>query len=354
MTAVRSSKCELLLLVAASVAGLAACSGRALILDGAPPASAVSTVDAGEGVVEKIPLPDDISAFWVDDTRLYWATQLEQIRSCLHEDCERTAITYGHSFGVTALGANDLYWSVAGEITVLACPKSGCKSSPTQVVQDPYGGRGAAADGDYYYWTSAFDIFRCPASGCGEIPELVASGESATNLQLAGSRVYWSTVRVASDDASTLTDIRSAPQDGSEPPTTVATLSNAGIEFAVDTRNLYWIDRSFHVQTCPLESCARQSPTALATSDHEKGPLVVDASGLYWREGSSVSWVVMFCPLAGCGSEPRALSSDHLVGTWTASSAFALDSTYVYWQELESVSGPVDTRSIHRMRKPTP
>jgi len=351
MIAHRSIGRELALLLASSL-GLAACSGRVLTLDDTQSPETPSNVDAGPSV-EKLPLPDESGSFWVDDTRLYWQTESQWLRSCLHEDCDHTTISYGRALGLVGIGENVIFWSTWGGGGVSSCPKTGCENGAlTWVVRDP-NGQASAVSGDYYYWSSAFDIFRCPSAGCGEIPEVVARGESPWDLKLAGSRVYWSNIRAAADGVSELSDIRSAPQDGSEGPTTIATISYSYVDFAVDTRNLYWIDQSFQVVSCPLETCQSQSPTPL-TSNQPKWGLTVDASGLYWLDRSGGTDVVMHCPLGGCSSEPQALTTGHVLGTWSYGYPYALDSTYLYWQERRGKTGDtLDTRSVRRMRKPT-
>jgi hypothetical protein len=352
-------------LLSACLACLSACSGKALILDGGPKDTAVTPPDAG--AAESTPLHDEIVAFWVDDARLYWATQ--KMQSCLHDDCANTTITYGGTSTyaeAAAIGQTAVFWAKPDSPdTVLSCPNAGCTGTPTKVVRDPnlIPTVSFVADGDYFYWPSAFDTYRCPSSGCAEIPEVVVLGEVAAGMQIVGGYGYWSRASSQPADGGTETtlEIRRAPKDGSALPTTVKTISlSLGFGmgwggFAVDATRLYWLDDASHVQSCAIESCEGQPPTPLVTTDDiGKYGLVVDAANLYWQEsatGVAGGEAVKFCPLNGCSESQTLIDSAWLSNT----PSFALDSNYVYWEGVQIVDGTGWTGDniIHRIRKPT-
>jgi hypothetical protein len=356
-------------LLGACLACLSACSGKALILDGGPQNTAVTPPDAG--AAESTPLHDEIEAFWVDDARLYWATggdsvpiESQKMQSCLHDDCANTTITYGGTslYGeAAAIGQTAVFWTKRdSEATVLSCPNAGCTGTPTKVVQDPNLNPTApfVADGDYFYWTSAFDTYRCPSAGCAEIPEVVVQGETASGMQIVGAYAYWAREASPAVDGGTETtwEIRRVPKDGSAVPATIKTITlTLGITmswggFTVDGTRLYWLDDTSHVQSCSLESCEEEAPTALVTTDTVKFGLQVDATNMYWVEHpvSVILDVAMYCPLSGC-SAPQVLISD-----LNFSGTLELDSSYVYWEGTQAVAGGItDDHNIHRIRKPT-
>lgn len=321
-----------------------------------------NTESPDAGAENVVAVPDPIMEFRADDTRVYWSTDSSRVKGCVFTDCEHTTVSYGTTeYGSLALGDHDLFWTPkVSTTTVLSCPKAGCAGAPTKVIQDTnLNPTSLTADGDYFYWPSAFDTYRCPASGCGDIPELVAKGELGISLQFAGRYAYWARVTYQGTDLQSPVVIRRAPKDGSEPPSTVLSLAVAlngsFLDFAADRAKLYWLDESSHVQSCALETCATAPPTTLVSTDTSKYSLQVDESGLYWFErGSSFgSGSVNFCSLGGCPSGPQPLTDDQVID---GNTPFLLSQNYVYWQRIQMLgdNSYTDERAIRRIRKPTP
>jgi hypothetical protein len=249
---------------------------------------------------------------------------------------------------------------------LFTCPKAGCGGSPRLVFSDTTSLFSVTTDADYLYWSSSYDIYRCPLGDCGEIPQFVAAGETAQKtLLVRGDSAFWTTAGEPNADGtlSSLLRIRSAPVDGSRPPETLVTAdilsagwSNQfgmlGHQFDLDDAYIYWLDNSSNVQRCPRAGCQNAQPTTFVagSAPTSKLNLHVDASGLYWLEAAQGNTMFLrYCPLTGCGSSgPTALTAATI-------SNFALDSKYVYWDEVRSTQyGDVAGNRVHRMLKPAP
>ena len=364
------------LLASALACSILACGGHSIDLDRAGHDSSAAGASGGTNLSELRPsLP--ISNFWVDDTRVYWADLPEsQLHSCVYDNCRATEISYrvtAYSPFLTLSEQHIFFTSVfnvnAGATTqesmLSRCSKQGCAAGAELFVKD--GATRAAADANYLYWSSTFDIYRCPLTGCAEVPETVAKGHTSEGtLVVRDSHAYWfASDYPHPDSADPVKYLYRAPVDGSAPPTVLNPRQAAAsrLDFdeptlAVGENRVYWIQNATQIVSCPLAGCGDSSPVTLVSSDTEKEKLWVDSAGIYWLDsafhgisGMSVPGEIRFCPLAGCpaGEEPRALTSKTV-------RRFQLDSRYVYWTVPEDIS--VDDwfgveRAIYRALKPT-
>jgi hypothetical protein len=342
----------------------AACGGRSVNLDG--PISTSGTGGAASvDLSPKTILNERIYQFWVDDVRLYWYAYLSSVESCLLSDCDDTKISYGTPWAGIAIGRNDVYWIPQDQQTIVAsCPSAGCAGAPRTFLHDPNSvAVNDGADGDYFYWSSAFDIYRCPSAGCAATPEVVAAGETADGtFQFQGDYAYWtSSAPDTTSDGGTITRVLRAPKDGSTSaeqilPTKTDELSDqlgpqygGGANFALDSQNVYWIDSSVHVLSCPLAGCGDSLPTQWVGSGDQKFSLQVDDAGLYWVEpptGSTDKALLHFCAFAHCSSGDSVVVIDKSVYQ------YQLNGQFIYWTETPADAGY--PQSIQRVAKPTP
>jgi hypothetical protein len=325
-----------------------ACSGHVIDLD--QPSGSVSAGSSGDDtVLLKVtaaaaaliaqgvmgyPFYSDIVA---DDTRLYWMAEDGDVQGCLKDNCAHSVINYANAgvngYGRIAVGGGYVYW-FSSDNTLYACPSTGCARAPTRVIQDSSisAQPPLAADVGDVYWSSALDLYRCAPTGCGSAPAIVAP-EQTYDLGYNGptysrDNAYWveGSITVLSSD--TKVTVRAAPKDGSAPPTTVLTDSIGPFAaIAADETNVYWTNFSNHILRCPISGCT-DAPVVVDASDTPKGYLVLDDSGLYWREDPLDSGPVHFCPLDDCASE--------VTLTPAGVQSFAADSQYLYW-----VEGPI-------------
>jgi hypothetical protein len=306
--------------------------------------------------MQTLAMSEGVRRFWVDDARVYWNGY--KLQSCVYTDCANTQVTYGPSGEVFVQAGKDVFFTCSYAINDLfTCPKAGCSAGPRQFLSDTTTLNSVATDARYLYWSSTFDIYRCALADCGEIPQFVAVGETAQTLLVRGATAFWTTQAEPNADGtdSSALRIRSAPADGSRAAETLVTADIVydGVgrfgahnnQFDVDDAYVYWLDNSANLQRCPLTGCGDAPPTTLVAGGGKKFNLHVDASGLYWQEGTPEnSQLLRFCTSAGCGSPgPATLTSASI-------SNFALDSKYVYWDDLESSDVP--GKSIYRMPKP--
>ena len=372
---------------------LQACAGHSIDLD----QGASSAPDGTDLVgVEVTQVPESVFELAADDARVYWTTGeevpyegggyigFEVAQSCVFDHCKATSVNYGDMEPPLTIGDQDVFFTPIDPAApgrfldpVVGCPKAGCGAAPNEISEDaPLYPESAAADDQYFYWSSAFDIYRCPLTGCGEVPEVVAKNEATSGgLLVDGDTVFW-TFSVDASDPNGETQIHSAPKDGSRPPTLIArgvalsqyvALSTNRVPFTVDATTVYWLDGSAHVQSCPRTGCDVQAPVTLVATDGAKQSLRVDATGLYWLEtadligdwfsnaqGAAVDHVsIRFCPLTGCATDAdvRVLTPDQV-------GQFAMSSKYLYWDEpgmlLENgtYANGDDNKRIYRLAKP--
>ncbi|HWZ90358.1 MAG TPA: hypothetical protein VNW92_15955, partial [Polyangiaceae bacterium] len=209
-------------------------------------------------------------------------------------------------------------------------------------------------------------IYRCPSAGCAATPELVAADETAQgSFAFQGNYVFWQKV-LQGDAGEASTDIRilRAPKNGSALPEQVlppkeGTLSDQpgvgpyGLQFALDSHNVYWIDSSAHILSCPLEGCGDSIPTELVSSDDQKAELQVDDAGLYWTEANGVvppgreSRALRFCAFARCAVGESIVLIDKPIYQ------YELNGQFIYWAEIpaDDIGYP---RTIERLAKPAP
>ncbi len=366
------------LLVVLALALGAACGGRSVNVDRANPSDGTggtTSVDRSPNTI----LTERINQFWVDDTRLYWQTQEGSLQSCLQSDCSHSTISYGTTAGTFAVGRNDVYWVPRGlsQLLIYTCPKAGCSGNPTTVLHDPNGvPQTLSADGDYFYWSSAFDIYRCPVSGCGPTPEVVASGHTiGAPLTFEGDNAYWPIPETlaeaetgaagAAGNSGEPDGVLYAPKNGSAPVKVLrfpadkesATGANGGFSsyhsYAFDSQRVYWFDGSGRILSCPLEGCSETGAVQLGSSStNSRFMLSVDNAGLYWFEMMPFNNVagicgnggsLRFCTLDQCAAGEATVLADAVF-------AYALSDRDVYFtkQADDCNQGP-----IQRMPKPT-
>jgi hypothetical protein len=343
---------------------LAACGGRSVDLD-RPIVPSGTGGTASVDLSPKTVLDERIYEFWVDDVRLYWYAYLSSVESCILSDCDNTKISYGTPWDGITIGRNDVYWIPQDQQTIVAsCPSAGCAGAPRTFLHDPNGvAVDDGADGDYFYWSSAYDIYRCPSTGCAATPEVVAAGETADGtFQFQGDYAYWESSKPdTTSDGGTDIRVLRAPKDGSTSaeqilPTKSSELSGqmgvqsgGSVNFALDPQSIYWIDASAHILSCPLAGCGDSPPTQWVGSGDQKSTLQVDDVGLYWLEpsiGSIGEQVLRFCAFAKCSSGDSVAVIDKSVYQ------YELNGPFIYWGEPSADTGY--PRSIQRIAKPAP
>ncbi len=359
-----------ILICALALGCLQACAGHAIDLDQGASSGPSGTDLVG---VEVTQVPDLIAYLGADDARVYWTTPktppsdapISIARSCVFDQCNATRVSYGDMEPPLTIGEQDVFFFAPMEPVspgqlgrLVGCPKAGCGAAPSEIFEDTARTESDAADDRYFYWSSTFDIYRCLLTGCGEVPEVVAKGETTNSgLIVDGGTVFW-TFSVDASDPSGESEIHSAPKDGSRPPTLIThDVSLSPDAFAVDATKVYWVDGSSHVQSCPRTGCDGQAPVTLVTTDGAKQSLRVDATGLYWLEDLSsdrydeVDRSIRFCPLTGCAND-----ADVRVLTPSKVGQFAMSSKYLYWDEAwvleNNAHDYTNNKQIYRLTKP--
>ncbi len=331
---------------------LQACSGRAVDLDRASGAASAGASGDDTVLLELDPSAPMCSEILIDNTRLYWIDWNGDLDSCLKDNCAPSVTRYANVLakGIAgllphiAVGGGYVYW-FSNDNTLYSCPTTGCGKAPTRMIQDssfPIFVRDAlAADAGYVYWTSALDLYRCAATGCGSAPEIVEPAR-ASDPTFSPENAYWIDIdptgnTLTWDSAKNM--LRTAPRDGSAPPTTM-TMDVQNV--AANTATVYWINSSNNVLSCPAAGCS-DPPAVLDATETSKDHLAVDDSGLFWREEPDNPGAVHFCPLGECSSAATLTPSGVM--------SFAVDAQYLYWVETEAGTAS-SAIALHRVAKP--
>ncbi|HEY2404624.1 MAG TPA: hypothetical protein VGI10_01405 [Polyangiaceae bacterium] len=276
-----------------------------------------------------------VKQLWVDDTRLYWLTpgaldEDSALFGCLKDDCARSVSLYARSVardntpsyqGVGIGSERVFWWGSSPQYTLYSCPKAGCPELGKIYRAERYDR--LVADQDQAYWASATALLRCDSAGCGATPTVVADAQpSIATFVVAGSDAIWYEV-ISSE-------IRRAPKDGSQPPTTLVQLGSADTVtyLAADSDNVYWLDGSQqNAFRCALAGCSA-GPTLISSGTEYKQGLVASGYSVYWLEGTWSAPAVRSCQNTGCSGAPVFLTPAKV-------QAYALDSQYVYWTEFD-------------------
>jgi hypothetical protein len=183
------------------------------------------------------------------------------------------------------------------EDKLMACRKSGCNGTATELatVQGVVGG--IVSDDAEVFWTdSAGTVNACPVAGCAGQPRLVAAVKSPAGLALASGTLYWTT-----DDGLVQRCATSCAA-----PETLATEAGQGLLWgiAVSGESVFWTREGMYdgtgwtgaLRTCSLErACV---PRTLADRQNNARTLAVQDNTAAWvSDGEST---VRRCTLPGC------------------------------------------------------
>jgi len=196
------------------------------------------------------------------------------------------------------------------------------------------------ADRDYFYWSSAVDIYRCPVNGCGAVPELVASdarGRFNAYFRVDKTHAYWL------DSAGIL----SAPVDGSEKPKLLVPLAEQRA-VAVSDDYLYWTTES-QVFRCSTAGCGASPPALLVNNESDIRAIKIDDDTMYWLAGNTIH----SCQLPSC-EQPQLFTPPDVadLNDFTPTESFAIDANDVYW--LERRGSPYEYDRLGKAIRRTP
>lgn len=336
------------------------CGGRSVDLD-TPPDPNPGGGGANAAAAPSRVLSKNIYDFTQDSDRLYWSEYLTtEIQSCSKTNCSRTIVGYGKGWGSRLTASSGyVYWTPQDSTSsVVTCLGSGCVGKPRTLVQEASLPGGAiAADGDYFYWQSAYDLYRCPNAGCGATPEVVAAEQrGTTSMSFQDDFVYWEQDTYDNDGNVKASRLFRAPKDGSEAPRILfATTGAEGSPqlpvtslspFALDARRVYWIDQNAHVVACPLSGCEEGEPQVVVATNPRKSQLAVDSTGVYWVQSEfGYTNALRYCSFAACERGESTVLIDHTINH------YLIDDANLYF--TESTNDGNYPAGIQRMSKPT-
>jgi hypothetical protein len=195
----------------------------------------------------------------------------------------------------TGFGASDVPLLVdstslyfAGGTGVIAVPKTGGDWTQIATLEDTYGGRGAATDGQHIYWAVDSDtvagIYRVPTSG--GVPEYWIRNLCAEDLAVDDGIVMWACYRNGNGVGISYRAIADGPTlDFSYSVIDGVLLWN---RFAVDATHVYWDDKDGGVNSSPR---AGGDPVVLDAAPGEIGTLAIDETNVYFCRDNVLSFV---------------------------------------------------------------
>ena len=201
---------------------------------------------------------------------------------------------YGESM---ALGADTAYWTTGTE--VMSAALAGGSATPIAITQN--GAGPILLDSNTLYWTNAGNtgpLQEPQANGSvvalgldGGAATTLASNQSAPGaLVVDATKVYYVAGGVTDADGGTSpASIFAVPRSGGMPATVITGLTSQG-PLAISSGVLAFATSSgapgttSQIATVPVTG---GSPTVVATSDHGVTGIAIDATKVYWLDGST-------------------------------------------------------------------
>jgi len=214
------------------------------------------------------------------------------------------------------------------------CPTTGCPSSLTYMAcgcHQGFWGIFAAQDSDFY-WGFYKNIYHSACTGPGICPSgsiLDSAGVSGGSTAMAVDKngVYFL-------QPTTTGTLQSCPRSGPCTPTTIGTVPGAVNALGVVNDTLYAsLPGGSGYTNGSITTCATSTTSCTGTKliDKQGFPtdLAVDSTGVYWHEvETSPPDTIVTCPLLGtpCTGGPRTLASNQ-----TGMYGMKTDAAFVYW-----------------------
>lgn len=210
-----------------------------------------------------------------------------------------------------AIDSTSVYWTnVAGPITTGSVRKIGLDGGAvTTLVSGPGTVNRIVVDSSNVYWGTPSSLTSMPLDGGTLVTR--ESGKGVGGIAVDTASIYW------------LPPIKKAPLSGGS-PTILAAAGRAMIDLTVDATSVYWTDGSSggqggSVRKVPLDGGAT---TILATGG-QPTMLTVDCQSVYWTDSSNGT--VMKVPLDGGAAT--------LLATGISPWGIRVDATSVYWAD---------------------
>ena len=273
----------------------------------------------------------------VDSKNVYWTTgyNFADIWSCPVGGCKApTTLAKGTSPISVALDGTSLYWTdqaYFGNAGVYACSTTGCNNTPTPLITNQSAPTGIAVDASNVYWTNAGTgtdgtIKLCDKASCSSVTTFATEQTFPNRIAVDASMLYWTSADT----------VRSWWKNGFAGNTSAdVILSGQGVvDLALDSTSLYWANvtsTESTVKRCALGSCGGTTVT-LAAGQGDLGRIALDTQNVYWLN-KAYAGAVLACAKSGCNS-PTVLASGQ-----KNPSGIAVDDACVYW--VNSATGEV-------------
>lgn len=253
--------------------------------------NATSIIDGTTATL--VPNEPHAYALRMDDESIYWevVTSLDvhaidgEIRSIPKAGGSPTVLASAQAHpegepGSFLVDDANVYWSNAGDSTVMMVPKVG-GTAPTVLAQASYAPL-IAVDTSYVYWSDGPAVHRIDKQ-TGQSDVVYTPSNGVHQLAARGSSVYiWS--RSGADNV--VYSLHVSADDFATPPTQLLTGRHdvAVPPFLVDDAHLYWLE-SEHVMRSDLDGNVEDwIPVGV---DRDITDLASNSTDLYWSDNSS-------------------------------------------------------------------
>jgi hypothetical protein len=180
------------------------------------------------------------------------------------------------------------------------CDAASCQPVTLALASAP---QGVAVDSINVYWTNSTtgEVLSCAKTGCGGQPTVLVSSSTLhpQSIAAANSMVYYFAYK-----SGNLGSIMScSARNCNNQPLVLAANQSGALAIVVDATYVYWTEGSGQINKCGLSGCNGGSPIALVTVNtgiQGMSGLAVDGNYAYWSDEIGI----VRCPLSGCGNVP--------------------------------------------------
>jgi len=281
--------------------------------------------DAGPGIVPGlVMLASGLTCPWgmaIDATSVYWTTCGDPtggyVLKVPKAGGEVVTLASGDRLSGIAVDATSVYWvagtSDASSGAIMKVTVGG--GTPKTLATRPGPPAHLALDDSYVYWSEQMGGAIMKVALAGGAPTTVASANLPWNVALDATNVYWLG-----------TGVMKAPKSGGA----AAQLSSEALllptaDLLVNTTNVYFTSGPpggmSGVSSVSVGGGTVAVVSATSSSVTTPGPIAIDASRVYWADGSGR---VYAAPLAGGAAMALATCQDNV-------DAIAVDETSIYW-----------------------